>query len=126
MAGHRNFRELTKQLEADPQHETRMAELREDTERQIESYQRRLRDIRRACALTQNAVAERLGVHQTQVSRIENQHDLYLSTLRHYVAALGGRLELVATFGDERYEIELEELIEESASAAPKGELAAA
>jgi hypothetical protein len=39
-------------------------------------------------------------VSQAQVSRIENQADLYLSTLRSYIAAMGGELQLRAVFPD--------------------------
>ncbi len=46
------------------------------------------------------AVAESLNVAQPEISRIEHQADLLLSTLGDYVAALGGELSLVARFGD--------------------------
>jgi hypothetical protein len=45
-------------------------------------------------------LAAALGVSQAQVSRIENQTDLYLSTLRSYVEAMGGELQLRAVFPD--------------------------
>ncbi len=41
-----------------------------------------------------------LGVTQANISRIEHEEDLYLSTLRSYVEALGGRLEVNAVFAD--------------------------
>jgi hypothetical protein len=47
-------------------------------------------------------VAGRLGVSQGNVSELERREDLYLSTLREYVEALGGTLELTAVFDDER------------------------
>ena len=48
-------------------------------------------DARQAAGLTQRQMAERLGVSQAQVARIEKRgYDAYtLNTLRHYVAALG-------------------------------------
>jgi hypothetical protein len=49
---------------------------------------------------TQVALAERLNIPQTAVSRIERRTDLLLSTMRGYVEALGGRLELRAVFPD--------------------------
>ena len=56
-----------------------------------------LRNTRR---LTQTQLANTLGVSQAQVSRIENQADLYLSTLRSYIQAMGGELQLRAVFPD--------------------------
>jgi hypothetical protein len=45
-------------------------------------------------------MAEILGVTQVNTSRIEHEEDLHLSTLRSYVAALGGELEVNAVFPD--------------------------
>jgi hypothetical protein len=45
-------------------------------------------------------MAEILGLTQANISRIEHEEDLYLSTLRSYVAALGGELEVNAAFPD--------------------------
>ena len=55
-----------------------------------------LRDLRQAQHLTQERMAELLGVEQENVSRIERRADLLLSTLASYVAAMGGKLRLVA------------------------------
>jgi DNA-binding XRE family transcriptional regulator len=57
-----------------------------------------LRDLRQALALTQEHMAEILGVGQESVSRLEKRSDLLLSTLRSYVRAMGGELRLVAEF----------------------------
>jgi transcriptional regulator with XRE-family HTH domain len=57
-----------------------------------------LRDMRRAMALTQETVAEALGIKQVNVSQLEKRSDLLLSTLRRYVEAMGGELELTARF----------------------------
>lgn len=59
-----------------------------------------LRDLRKALDLTQMRVAETLGIGQDNVSRLEKRSDLLLSTLRDYVEAMGGSLELVARFPD--------------------------
>jgi Helix-turn-helix. len=59
-----------------------------------------LQDLRRARELTQERVAETLGVKQENVSRLEKRSDLLLSTLRSYIRAMGGDLDLVATFPD--------------------------
>ena len=52
--------------------------------------------------MTQVQLAETLGISQGNVSRLETRSDVYLSTLRSYVEALGGHLEIAAVFGDER------------------------
>ena len=59
-----------------------------------------LADLRRAQARTQEELAKTLGVNQAWISRVERQTDMYLSTLRSYVEALGGELEVSARFGD--------------------------
>jgi transcriptional regulator with XRE-family HTH domain len=57
-----------------------------------------LKDLRHAVERTQEDLAARLGVGQDTVSRIERRSDILLSTLRRYVQAMGGELELVARF----------------------------
>lgn len=59
-----------------------------------------LQDLRKARELTQQRMAELLGIKQANVSRLEKRSDLLLSTLGSYVAAMGGRLRLVAEFPD--------------------------
>lgn len=62
--------------------------------------------LRIARQQTQTAVAQKLKIGQGAVSRIEKQSDFLLSTLREYVAALGGQLELRAVFPDGDFVIE--------------------
>ncbi len=59
-----------------------------------------LRDLRIARKQTQVRVAEKLRINQENVSRLEQRSDLLLSTLRAYVAAMGGKLSLVVEFPD--------------------------
>ena len=59
-----------------------------------------LRDLRKARDLTQERMAALLEIGQDSVSRLEQRSDLLLSTLRSYVNAMGGSLELVARFPD--------------------------
>jgi len=49
---------------------------------------------------------------QPAISRIEHTEDVHLSTLRAYVEALGGRLEIAAVFGDERFPLALKQIEE--------------
>jgi DNA-binding XRE family transcriptional regulator len=56
--------------------------------------------LRQAAELTQVELARRLGVTQAAISRIEQPHDLLLSTLNAYLAAIGGRASVIVTFAD--------------------------
>jgi hypothetical protein len=65
-----------------------------------------LRGLREGTGLKQTEVAESSGIDQGDVSRLEARDsldDCQVGTLRRYVVALGGELELVATFGDKRF-----------------------
>ena len=59
-----------------------------------------LRDLRHALDRTQVRLARELGVKQETVSRLEKRSDMLLSTLRGYVEAMGGELDLLAKFPD--------------------------
>jgi DNA-binding XRE family transcriptional regulator len=61
----------------------------------------RLAEVRRRRRVSQATMAEALDVSQPNISRIEQEDDVYLSTVARYVAALGGHLEVRAVFGDE-------------------------
>src|SRR5271156_4032960 len=54
--------------------------------------------LRKAVGKAQVDVASKLGISQPSVSKIEKQTDMYLSTLRNYVQAIGGDLELTVRF----------------------------
>ena len=57
-----------------------------------------LKDLRKAAEQTQADTAASLGVGQDTISRLEKRSDMLLSTLRHYVESMGGKLQLVAQF----------------------------
>lgn len=57
-----------------------------------------LKDLRQAMQKTQEDLAAALHIGQEGVSRLERRSDMLLSTLRGYVEAMGGKLELVAHF----------------------------
>ena len=59
-----------------------------------------LKDLRHAAQKTQEQMAVALGVRQDTISRLEKRSDMLLSTMRHYVECMGGKLELVVTFPD--------------------------
>ena len=60
-----------------------------------------LRKLRKQCRKTQKAIAEALGTSQANVSQIEYRAEIQLSTLRRYVAACGGSLEITARLPDQ-------------------------
>jgi hypothetical protein len=60
-----------------------------------------LRELRRLRKLTQARVSRKLKIGQEGVSRIEKRSDLYISTLRSYVEAVGGKLSLVVELPDQ-------------------------
>jgi transcriptional regulator with XRE-family HTH domain len=66
--------------------EARYRELRQEVEG--------LRELRRIAGKAQADIATALNIRQPSVSKIEKQADMYLSTLRSYVEAVGGQLEL--------------------------------
>src|ERR1700724_3560792 len=68
-----------------------------------------LQDLRKAVGKTQTAIAKRLKVGQDAVSKLEARSDMYISTLRNVLKAMGGELELIARFPG-RPPVRLEEL----------------
>lgn len=65
-----------------------------------------LNDLRKARKLTQEQLAERLGIRQPNVSKLERRADLHVSTLRDVVEAMGGELRVTARFSDAEYELD--------------------
>jgi len=60
-----------------------------------------LKALRKAAGKAQGEIASSLKISQPSVSKIEKQTDMYLSTLRNYVEAVGGNLELVVRFPEQ-------------------------
>jgi transcriptional regulator with XRE-family HTH domain len=75
----------------------RRAAIEADAKRMI-AEELTLRDLRKAHDMTQEKLARELGIKQESVSNLEKRSDMLISTLRHYVAALGGELELLVKF----------------------------
>lgn len=65
----------------------------------------RLKQVREHAQVTQTQLAERLGMHQSSLSRIERQADVLVSTLREYLGGLGATLRIDARFEDENLRI---------------------
>jgi transcriptional regulator with XRE-family HTH domain len=91
MTGHRPFRELTRNFtpERRVRVAARAAALRDEMT---------LEELRKARALSQDEVADALGVGQPAIAKLEKRADVHVSNLRRYVEALGGSLEITAIF----------------------------
>ncbi len=66
------------------------------------SFEMELRDLREAAGVTQVELAKEAEIAQSELSKIERRDDHLISTLRRYVRALGGDLEVVAVLGNKR------------------------
>lgn len=104
----RKFKELTKGWSPE-----RKARVRAEVDRLNREIT--LTEIRKAVGLAQAAVAQSLGVTQSEISKLERRPDLYVSTLRRYIEAMHGELLIVARFpGRPDQQIALRELEEDS------------
>ena len=65
-----------------------------------------LHELRQARELTQKALGNALNVNQPAVAKLERRADMYVSNLRSYIEAMGGRLRIVAEFPEGDVEIE--------------------
>ena len=59
-----------------------------------------LQELRHARNLSQEQLAQTLSVKQAAVSKLEKRTDMYISTLRNFIKAMGGDLEIIAKFPD--------------------------
>ena len=59
-----------------------------------------LNELRQARGLSQQALAAMLQVEQVAIAKLERRTDMYISTLRSHIEAMGGVLEIVAKFPD--------------------------
>jgi transcriptional regulator with XRE-family HTH domain len=64
-----------------------------------------LQELRKSRQVTQVEVAKAMNVEQAAISKLERREDMYVSTLREYVKALGGELKLVASFPDAEIQV---------------------
>jgi transcriptional regulator with XRE-family HTH domain len=89
------WREIRKQRSPE-----REAQIKERVEREVNRIDASLAQLRHARELTQVQLAHALNVPQSTISKMEHRADLYLSTLRSYIEAMGGTLEIRAVFPD--------------------------
>lgn len=93
MSGRHSFGELTKEFTS--------ARRQRIDEMKTESFEDMpLHELRRARKLTRRDLAKKLKVNQPAVSKLEQRADMYISSLRSYIEAVGGKLKIVAEFPD--------------------------
>jgi len=112
----RTLDEMTATLPRESQDrvEVRYRELRQEVES--------LRQLRRLAGKAQADIAAALHIKQPSVSRIEKQTDMYLSTLRGYIEAIGGELDLVVRLPSQKPLLlrQLRDIITTPAEQSPK------
>ena len=94
----KKFRDLLAQMPAE-----RQARIAAETQQLID--QMPLQELCKALDLTQQQMAATLGVNQAAVSNMESQTDMYVSTLRRFIEAMGGELHIMVRFPQGNVEI---------------------
>ncbi len=91
MSGRHSFNKLKSSMPAPSQEQVqkKLTKLRQEMA---------LAEVRKAMSLTQVDLARTLHIKQAALARLENRTDMYISSLRKYINALGGELDLVARF----------------------------
>jgi predicted XRE-type DNA-binding protein len=67
----------------------------------------KLAELRQARGFSQQEIADAMQIQQPSVARMEKRKDIYLSTLRSHIEAMGGELELIARFSDGAVKIDI-------------------
>jgi predicted XRE-type DNA-binding protein len=107
--GRRPFQELIDKMP--PESQERVASLVKE-----ELAEMPLHELRHARDLSQKHLAEILHVNQGSISKMERRADMYISTLRSFIEAMGGRLEITAAFPDGTVRINQFEQLKDKAS----------
>ena len=83
-----------------PEARRRSIEMADEMMREI-----RLTELRHALGVSQEELAQLMDKKQAAISRFERRSDMHISTLREFIAALGGRLQVIASFPEGSYHI---------------------
>lgn len=103
MAKFRKWEDLARKSVGDKEYEKIRAEVRVQVEKEYrDALAASLREARELAGKTQKEVAALIEVSQAELSRAESREDHLLSTVRRYIEALGGELEIFASFGDKK------------------------
>ena len=103
MATLRKWEDIARKSVGDERFEEIRAEVRAEVEKEYrQALVASLREARERAGKTQKEVAALVEVSQAELSRAEAREDHLLSTVRRYIEALGGELEISASFGDKK------------------------
>src|SRR5437879_2978866 len=98
MAGRHKYTRLRAQMSGAAQ------KIAAEKSRQL-ALQMDLAELRRARRLSQQELANSLKTGQAAVAKIEKRTDMYVSTLRRFIRAVGGELRIIARFPDHEVDI---------------------
>jgi transcriptional regulator with XRE-family HTH domain len=92
-------------LLSDPAAKEAHKRLGEEIAGRVERRRAKLVEVRRAVGLTQEQLADTLGMDQGEISRLEHRENVHLSTLSRFIEATGGELRVVARYGTSEIEL---------------------
>ena len=98
MSGRHSFAELRGRMTPEARAEAKAEALRLEDDMN-------LAELRKALKLSQDEIAQTLQIGQGSVAKIEKRADMYFGTLRRFIEAMGGELEIVARFGSNTVKI---------------------
>ncbi|OJU06499.1 MAG: transcriptional regulator [Rhizobium sp. 63-7] len=98
MSGRHSFAELRGRMTPEARAEAKAEALRLEDDMN-------LAELRKALKLSQDEIAQTLQIGQGSVAKIEKRADMYVGTLRRFIEAMGGELEIVARFGSNTVKI---------------------
>ncbi|HET9918863.1 MAG TPA: XRE family transcriptional regulator [Ktedonobacteraceae bacterium] len=96
MSGQKPWSEISAKIRNDPERRARIEQREQAIEAELTISQ-----LREARGVTQESIADRMNVTQSNVSHFERNPNIFLRSLASYVEALGGRLEVCAVFPDQ-------------------------
>ena len=114
MAGRHSFAELRARMTTDAKAAVQVEAKRLDEELD-------LAEIRKAMRLSQEEIAQTLHIGQGSVAKIEKRTDMYLSTVRRFIEAMGGELEIVARFPGHSVKIKTFQALEDQTTPSDSG-----
>ena len=99
--------QLVNRAMKDPVQAKEIVAIRAKMDLEDKVYAESLSGMRKAAQLTQEVVAQKLGITQAGVSRLESQGDMYLSTFANYLEAVGSDPRIMITVSGQEIELDL-------------------